>query len=246
MTVLKIRSEGKRNKRITIGFAGRGGRRMNASVQPAAIDVVVRNAGERDVPGITAIYAHHVRTGLATFEVEPPDAAEMARRRTNVLACDLPYFVAEGASGILGYAYVAPYRTRAGYRYTVEDSIYVDPAAVGRGVGAAAARAPDRGLRVVRLPTDGRGDRRHRQSRLDRPARGVRLHARRHAPSVGFKFGRWVDSVLMQRGRAVVTAPARRRRGAVLRSHHDMGGLPAGRSSPTSTSTSCGRSASTR
>src|SRR5207342_1643516 len=69
------------------------------------------------------------------FEVEPPDDAEMSRRRASILGWELPYFVAEDGGGILGYAYAAPYRLRAGYRYTVEDSIYLDPDVFGRGVG---------------------------------------------------------------------------------------------------------------
>jgi len=161
--------------------------------------IVVRDAGERDVPRIAAIYAHHVRTGLATFEVEPPEAAEMARRRANVLGWALPFFVAEDAGGILGYAYAAPYRTRAGYRYTVEDSIYVDPGAVGRGVG--------RGLleRLIDACT-GIGCRQMIAVIGDTGNRpSIALHeacgfARVGTlPSTGFKFGRWVDSVLMQR-----------------------------------------------
>ena len=165
-------------------------------------DLVVRDAGERDMPRIAAIYAHHVLTGLATFEVVPPDAAEMARRRANVLASALPYFVAEDASGVLGYAYATPYRTRAGYRYTVEDSIYVDPAAVGRGVGrrllarlieACVASGCRQMIAVI-------GDTDNSASIALHEACGfVRVGM---LPSTGFKFGRWVDSVLMQRGLA--------------------------------------------
>jgi phosphinothricin acetyltransferase len=162
--------------------------------------IVVRDAGERDVPRIAAIYAHHVLTGLASFEVVPPDAAEMARRRASVLDWELPYFVAEDEGGILGYAYAAPYRTRIGYRYTVEDSIYVDPAAVGRGVGrrllehligACAARGCRQMVAVI-------GDTGNAASiRLHEACGFARVGM---LPSVGFKFGRWVDSVLMQRG----------------------------------------------
>ena len=76
-----------------------------------------------------AIYAHHVLHGLATFEEVPPDAAEMARRREEVLARGLPYLVAEEDGRLLGYAYAGPYRARSAYRFTVEDSIYLDPGA---------------------------------------------------------------------------------------------------------------------
>ena len=165
-------------------------------------DLVVRDADERDVPRITAIYAHHVLTGLATFEVVPPEDAEMARRRESVLGWALPYFVAEDASGVLGYAYAAPYRTRAGYRYTVEDSIYVDPAAVGRGVGRrllerlieACAACGCRQMIAVIGDTDNSAS-----IGLHEACGFTRVGM---LPSTGFKFGRWVDSVLMQRGLA--------------------------------------------
>jgi L-amino acid N-acyltransferase YncA len=173
---------------------------VNADARPASL--VVRAAEERDVPGITAIYARHVLTGLATFEVVPPDDAEMARRRANVLASELPYFVAEDGGGILGYAYAAPYRTRVGYRYTVEDSIYVDPNAVGRGVGRrllerlleACAACGCRQMVAVIGDTDNRAS-----IGLHEACGFTRVGT---LPSVGFKFGRWVDSVLMQRGLA--------------------------------------------
>jgi phosphinothricin acetyltransferase len=167
---------------------------------PATAAFAIRDAGAGDVPRITAIYAHHVLTGLATFELVPPDSAEMARRRANVLGWELPYFVAEDASGVLGYAYAAPYRTRAGYRYTVEDSIYVDPGAIGRGVGR---RLLERliesctacGCRQMMAVI---GDTDNRPSIALHEACGfVRVGM---LPSTGFKFGRWVDSVLMQRG----------------------------------------------
>ena len=165
-------------------------------------ELVVRDAGERDVPRITAIYAHHVLTGLATFEVVPPEDAEMARRRETVLGWALPYFVAEDASGVLGYAYAAPYRTRAGYRYTVEDSIYVDPAAVGRGVGRrllerlidACVACGCRQMIAVIGDTDNSAS-----IGLHEACGFARVGM---LPSTGFKFGRWVDSVLMQRGLA--------------------------------------------
>jgi phosphinothricin acetyltransferase len=174
---------------------------VNAGVpaQAQAADFAVRDAGERDIARIAEIYAHHVRTGLATFEVEPPDAAEMARRRESVLGWALPYFVAEDARGILGYAYAAPYRTRIGYRYTVEDSLYVDPAAVGRGVGRRLLErlietCTERGCRQMIAVI---GDRDNRASIGVHAACGFARVGL--LPSTGFKFGRWVDSVLMQR-----------------------------------------------
>ena len=159
----------------------------------------VRASAEGDLAAITAIYTHHVLHGLASFELEPPDAAEMGRRRADALARGLPYLVAEAGGGIAGYAYAAPYRTRPAYRYTLENSIYIDPAAQGRGAGRvllealseACARAGYRQLIAVI------GDSANTAS--------IRLHAAcgfSYAgllPGVGFKFGRWVDSVLMQR-----------------------------------------------
>jgi phosphinothricin acetyltransferase len=169
-------------------------------VNAPASTLIVRDAADRDVPRIAAIYAHHVLTGLASFEVVPPDAAEMARRRASVLDWELPYFVAEDEGGILGYAYAAPYRTRIGYRYTVEDSIYVDPAAVGRGVGRRLLEHLIEGCAACgcRQMVAVIGDTGNAASiRLHEACGFARVGM---LPSVGFKFGRWVDSVLMQRG----------------------------------------------
>ena len=169
---------------------------MNA---PATASIVVRDAGEGDVPRITAIYAHAVLTGLATFEVVPPGEAEMARRRANVLAAELPYIVAEDEGGVLGYAYAAPYRLRVGYRYTVEDSIYVDRDAVGRGAGrrllerlieTCTARGCRQMIAVIGDTDNSASIGLHEACGFARV--GV-------LASTGFKFGRWVDSVLMQR-----------------------------------------------
>lgn len=170
----------------------------------------VRASEERDLAAIAAIYAHHVLHGLATFEIEAPDAAEMGRRRAHVLALGLPYLVAEQDGRVAGYAYAAPHRERPAYRYTLEDSIYVDHEMLGLGAGsvllealiAACARGGYRQLVAVI------GD--------SANAASIGLHAAcgfNHAgllPAVGFKFGRWVDSVLMQRelGEGNRTMPA--------------------------------------
>ena len=87
------------------------------------------------MPEIAAIYGHYVRTALATFETEPPDAAEMARRLRHVLERGLPYLVAELEGRVAGYAYAAPYRPRPAYRFTVENSVYVHPACQRKGLG---------------------------------------------------------------------------------------------------------------
>src|SRR5471030_2161407 len=100
-------------------------------------DTLVRPATTADIPAITAIYRHHVLHGLATFEIDPPDAAEMARRFAAIRELGLPYLVAEINSELAGYAYAAVYRARPAYRYTVEDSVYVDNNHAGLGVGSA-------------------------------------------------------------------------------------------------------------
>ena len=177
-----------------------------------AFTVALRPAAERDIARITDIYAHHVLSGLASFEVAPPDAAEIARRRADLLAEGLPYLVAELEGAIVGYAYAALYRTREAYRYTVEDSIYVDRGAVGRGVGRLLlerliVECTALGFRQMVAVI---GDSANRAS--------IALHVAcgfRHVgllPSVGFKFGRWVDSVLMQRalGQGAATLPRER------------------------------------
>ena len=161
--------------------------------------VQVRASREADLASVTAIYAHYVLTGLASFEIEAPGEAEMRRRRADVLALGLPYFVAERGGEIVGFAYAAPFRTRPAYRYTVEDSVYVHGDHLGHGVGAtllavliaACERAGCRQMIAVI------GDSANQAS--------IKLHERCGfalaglLPSTGFKFGRWVDSVLMQR-----------------------------------------------
>src|SRR5215831_10374356 len=103
----------------------------------SADGVVIRPSRETDVTEIAAIYGYHVLHGLASFEEVPPDIDEFASRRRDILALGLPYLVAERSGRVLGYCYAGPYRTRSAYRFTVEDSIYVDEAEVGRGLGRA-------------------------------------------------------------------------------------------------------------
>ena len=159
----------------------------------------VRDSGDEDIPAIQAIYAHHVLHGLASFEEAPPDAAEIGRRRADGLARRLPYLVAELEGSVVGYAYAAPYRTRVAYRYTLENSVYVAAGLVGRGVG--------RALLAVLIPRCEAAGYRQMVAVIGDSANeaSIGLHAAFGfarvglLPSVGFKFGRWVDSVLMQR-----------------------------------------------
>ena len=162
--------------------------------------LLVRDATDADMHAIHAIYAHHVTHGFGSFEEIPPDLAEMVRRRADVLSRGLPYLVAENREGrVLGFSYAAPYRLRTAYRYTVEDSIYVAPEAVGQGVGsrllkALIARATKLGYRQMIAVI---GDSGNRGSIRVHASQGFRKSA--VMQGIGFKLGRWVDSVLMQR-----------------------------------------------
>ena len=164
-----------------------------------AASILVRPSADADIPAIAGIYGHHVLHGLASFEEVAPAAEEMARRRADIVAKGFPYLVAEEAGQVVGYAYCSGYRPRSGYRFSVEDSIYVAPGRGGAGIGslllprlvdAATALGARQMIAVI-------GDSANHGS--------ISLHARfgfRHAgtlEAIGFKLGRWVDSVLMQR-----------------------------------------------
>lgn len=161
---------------------------------------IIRPSAEADLPAIAAIYAHHVGTSLATFEVEPPPVEEMARRRQALIGKGLPWLVAEMDGDVVGYAYAGPYRLRPAYDWTLEDSIYVRADRTGLGLGRALlvpliGRAADLGYRQMVAVIGGGADN----------PRSVALHAAcGFQPvgvlrAVGWKFGRWVDSMLMQR-----------------------------------------------
>ena len=98
---------------------------------------LIRSSHDTDLPAITAIYAHHVLHGTGTFETEPPTVADMAARRADVLGKGLPYLVVEQDGQILGFAYCNWFKPRPAYRFSAEDSIYLAPAAAGRGLGRA-------------------------------------------------------------------------------------------------------------
>jgi L-amino acid N-acyltransferase YncA len=185
------------------------------SARQKAVRVGVRNSQDSDLPRIHAIYSHHVRTGLGSFEETPPDLAEMTRRRADILAKGLPYLVAELddpaiPDGLAGYAYVGPYRPRSAYRYSVEDSIYTAPEAQRRGVGRLlldelVRRCTALGFRQMVAVI---GDSGNRGSIGLHEAAGFKKVA--VLPAIGLKFGRWVDSVMMQRplGEGQTTLPA--------------------------------------
>ncbi|PIW29811.1 MAG: GNAT family N-acetyltransferase [Rhodospirillales bacterium CG15_BIG_FIL_POST_REV_8_21_14_020_66_15] len=164
----------------------------------APAPILIRDAAEADMPAIQAIYAHHVATGGGSFEYDPPDVAEMIRRRAALVDAGYPYVVAEDAGHILGYAYAGPYRPRRAYRYTVEDSVYVAADVHRRGVGRGLLaelirRCTEAGYRQMIAVIGDSGN-----------TGSVGLHRKMGfrevgiIRDVGFKFGRWLDSVTMQ------------------------------------------------
>lgn len=170
-------------------------------MQPAATKEapLIRPATVADIPAIADVYSYHVNTGTASFETVAPNHAEMRLRMDDILARQLPYIVAEADGKVAGYAYAGPYRTRAAYRQTVENSIYVDAAYAGRGIGgyllpALIVACQSRGLKQMVAVI---GDNANIPS--------VRLHEKcgfKHVgvlKNVGFKFDRWLDTILMQR-----------------------------------------------
>ena len=170
----------------------------------------IRPATEADLPAITEIYAHAVRHGTATFELIPPDLAEMTRRFTALIDGGFPYFAASVEGHVIGYAYAGPYRPRPAYRFTVENSVYLQPSTHRRGIGLQLmqrliAECEARGYRqMIAVIGDSAN------------AGSVGVHTRcgfqmigTHR-NVGLKFGRWLDTVMMQRalGEGGTTVPA--------------------------------------
>lgn len=168
----------------------------------AELSVSVRDATADDIAAVTTIYEHYVLTSKATFEESPPNVAEMLQRRDAVLAFGGPYVVAvsDDDGSVVGYAYAGPYRTRIGYRFTCENAVYVREGLGKRGIGCKLMRAL-----IDRCESTSRfrqmiaviGDSDNRAS--------VRMHEKMgftnaHVlKSVGFKFGQWIDVVVMQR-----------------------------------------------
>jgi phosphinothricin acetyltransferase len=160
---------------------------------------LLRPAALADIPSITRIYSHAVIHGTASFELEPPAEAEMAQRMKSLFDGRYPYLVAEIDGGVAGYAYAGAYRARPAYRFSVEDSVYVDPSMHKRGIGrillaALIDEAEKRGFRQMIAVI---GDSAQTPS--------IELHRRLGFEmigpirNVGFKHGKWLDTVLMQR-----------------------------------------------
>jgi len=174
-----------------------------ATLRPATLD---------DAPAITAIYAEHVLHGTASFELTPPTIDEMRQRMDALMRGGFPWIAACRDGALVGYAYAGPYRPRPAYRYTVEDSIYLAPAAQRHGIGSALL------ARLIELCV-ARGDRQMIAAIGDSAnARSVAVHARAgfveigRLAHVGRKFERWLDVVFMQRalGDGARSAPAAR------------------------------------
>ncbi len=172
---------------------------MKANDLKAAADFVIRDASEADMARVQRIYAQHVLHGVASFEEEAPSLEEMLARRREVLRQGLPFLIAAQEEAVLGYSYAAAYRARAAYRYSVEDSVYLADGLAGRGLGRALLTAliarcelgPWRQMIAVI------GDSGNEASiRLHSKLGFARVGTMR---AVGFKLGRWVDCVLMQR-----------------------------------------------
>jgi phosphinothricin acetyltransferase len=159
----------------------------------------LRNALADDLPAITALYAHHVLHGLASFEIDPPTPKEMRSRFDAITRAGYPYLVACDDERVVGYAYANHYRARPAYRFSVENSVYVADGATGRGIGKQLltrliVECERRGFRQMLAVI---GDSANFASiELHRSCGFAQVGL---LPAIGFKFGRWVDSVLMQR-----------------------------------------------
>ena len=174
------------------------------------MSLTIRPVTPADIPHIVRIYAPAVLTGSSSFELEPPDHMEIGRRMKYVLEGGYPYFAAEIDGRFAGYAYASVYRTRPAYRHSVEDSVYIDPEMQRRGVGRALMDAliedcTKRGFRQMLAVI---GDSPNQPGSVGlHEACGFRVVGQ--LPGIGYKFGRWVDTLLMQRdlGEGMKTNP---------------------------------------
>lgn len=163
------------------------------------MDIAVRPAVTDDLDAIAEIYAHHVLTGVATFELTPPDADEWRRRFDTVAERELPFLTATLDGQVAGYGYCGPWKTRPAYRHTAEDSVYLAPSALGLGIGGRLldgllSECAGAGVRqVIAVIVDSNG------------ASSLALHRNRgfievgRLTAVGYKHGRWLDTLLLQR-----------------------------------------------
>lgn len=171
--------------------------------------ILIRPSRADDVAAMTAIYAWHVANGTGTFEIDAPGEAEMAGRRDAVLGRGLPWLVSEGEGGVHGYAYAGPFRPRPAYRFCLEDSVYLAPRATGRGYGRLLlaellARCESGGARQM-LAVIGDSD----NAASIGLHRGLGFAHVGTMQAAGWKFGRWLDVVVMQRSLgAGATSPA--------------------------------------
>jgi phosphinothricin acetyltransferase len=183
----------------------------NGGAAASTVAALIRPAAAADLPVVASIYAHHVRHGLGSFEEEPPNVDELGRRYAEITDRGLPWVVAEHEGTVAGYAYAGPYRLRPAYRFTLEDSVYVAPGRGGLGLGRALLG------RLIQLTESAGyrqliaviGDSGNAPSIQLHRALGFRQSGLLTA--IGFKQGRWVDVVLMQRalGSGAATLPIR-------------------------------------
>jgi L-amino acid N-acyltransferase YncA len=160
----------------------------------ASSTLAIRDCLPADVAAVTAIYDHAVRNHCATYELEPPPLAEMSKRRDTILRRGFPYLVAEEAGSVIGFAYGNMFRERLAYRFMVEDSIYLVPEAQGKGVGSALLaelldQCTARGFRQMVAVI---GD-------AARSTGSIGVHRRLGFIGSGYKFGRWLDTLIMQK-----------------------------------------------
>ncbi len=163
------------------------------------MSVIIRAAASSDMDAVAHIYAHHVNHGTGTFETDPPDSGEIGRRWTELVARGLPWLIADDDGDVVGYAYAGPYRPRLAYRHTVENSIYVRADRLGTGVGKLllpalinATKACGMHQMIAVIGDSGNQASIHLHRRFGFQDAGL-------LKDVGFKFGRWLDTVFMQR-----------------------------------------------
>jgi L-amino acid N-acyltransferase YncA len=186
------------------------GKEKGGDMAKVKADLTITDATETDIEAVREIYAHHVLNGLASFEEEPPGLDEMRWRYAQASRQGLPYLVAKRGGRVLGYAYVSPYRARSAYRFSIENSVYVRDGMAGNGIGGAlldallarCEKGPWRQMVAIIGDSGNEGSIALHRSRGFRKVGTLR--------AVGFKRGRWVDTMFMQRelGAGSATLPS--------------------------------------